>query len=954
MTLRPALALALVALVSTVAAVDAGASVGLGALRKVVPKSVALSLQSPAPTGRIVVKFRESSGIRAIPGGVMSPDKSASDRVTALLARAAPGAAPQRRFERDAAELDALRRNAEARSGRSLPDLNTYLVLDPGLGAGDRDALLAVTAELLADPAVETAFLEPRYVPSCLGFDAFTGTYTPPAVDEDEPPRYAAPNAQDSMDFSGQQAYLGAPPTGVNALAAAALPGGRGANVRVVDVELAWLWTHEDLTMPFTESGVSFDDQHWRNHGTAVAGVIRGRDDGSGIRGLAPDCLIGSSSIYTRSLPEAIVDAVDHIEAGDVILLELQSPGPNATGVGEFGYLAVEYWQDTFDAILLATASGRVVVEASGNGQQDLDSPDYHGLFDPDYRDSGAIMVGAARPDLVPEFFTNYGQRLDLHAWGREVVTCGYGDLQGSEQGLPEEQWYTDLFGGTSSATAIVAGVATDLQGLAWAHMGFSLDPLVVREVLTATGTPYEASPKHVGPRPDILAAWDLANHSVGNLSGRISNIVTDLPIRNVQIRIPGLDRTLVTDRDGRYDLNLPPGYLTLELDEYLYETETLDITITAGEGQVQDIRLTPLPLVTLSGTVAGTDTLFLRDIRVSVPGKPIVPVWTRIDGAYDMPRLAAGRTVTVLYDGRPWHGAFAAVVTPVQTPNGFNTQDLRIPPATETFFTDGDYQSFGPYWTWDEPMTGPLSGFSPTKCWGVGMTGDYPNNAYSLLTSTEYAFPDTDLLRLSFHYWCSTESGYDGVNLEYLQDGEWILLEPLTGYTHESVAALAAQPGWSGEINAWRGAVFDLTDLEHAKARFRMQFRSDQAVQGTGFFVDDISFTTDAHTVGVEMDPETPVLSARPEFTAHPNPFNPSTRISWRASRPGPITIEVFDGRGRRVRTLRDRAEAETSGHTLWRGRDDDGRGLPSGVYLVRLRDAGGAVARGRVTLLK
>ncbi len=950
--LHSAVRIALVLLITVLTSVALAAPDGLGASRKRLPKHHALSQQTAAPTGRIVVKFRDASKIRVIPGGVTSSDKAAADRVTVLMARAAPGAVTERRFDLPAVRLDAMRSAAETRSGRRLPDLNTYAVLDPGLGPDDRDALLAVVADLLTDPAVETAYLEPRYVPSSLGFDAFTGTYTPP--DLDEPTHYTAPDATTSTDFSSQQGYLDPPPTGINALTTEALPGGRGQGVKVIDVELSWLWDHEDLPAPVFGSGEIIDDLDWRNHGTAVAGVIRGRDDDSGVRGIAPECEIGYSSIHTRSLAEAIVDAVDNIDAGDVILLELQSPGPYANGgSGDYGYLAVEYWQDNFDAILLATASGRVVVAAAGNGQQDLDDPVYAGLFDRDYRDSGAILVGAARPDLTPEFFTNYGQRLDVHAWGREVVTCGYGELQGLDEGLPEELWYTDLFSGTSSAAAIVAGVVADLQGLARAQMGFSLDPLVVREVLAATGTPYQSSHKHIGPRPDVAAAWALANMSVGNLSGRVSDSVTQLGIPDVRIRLPGLDRTVVTDRNGLYSLNLPPGELSLELDDYLYETAYRNVTVSPGQGQVMDIALEPLPLVTLSGLIAGTDTLLLADIRVSVPGRPIIPVWSHTDGGYNLPRLAAGKTVTVLFDGRPWHGAEALVITPEDTPSGFNRQDLRITPAVETFFTSGGF-SPDPHWSWGHPVQGPDSGFSPHTCWGVGMSGDYLDNAYALLTSANYWFPDTDLLRLSFHYWCDTESSYDGVNLQYRHEGEWIRLEPMTGYTHDSVTALDAEPGWSGQIGEWRGAVFDLTDLDHYFARFRLVFGSDHAVSETGFFIDDIAFITDAHTVGVEMTPETPGLALSPELSAHPNPFNPRTRLDWRATRPGPVEIGIFDTRGRRVCTIHERAEAETAGRTVWAGRDDDGRALPSGVYLVRMRDAAGAEALGRVTLMK
>lgn len=948
MTVRPFLIIGLLTLAFT--ATSTGA---VHPVRKAIPKAQILSQQTQAPSGRVVVKFRESSRIQIVPGRAVSPDKAANDRIATLFASAAPGGIVDRRFRADRSALDQLRETGEARTGLSLPDLNTYAVLEPGLPRDDRAGLLEIVVRLLADPAVETAFLEPLYAPAILGFDAFTGTYTPPEFAEDPLPHYANPDAGDSTDFSSLQTYLGAPPEGLNVLAAADIPGGCGDGVKVVDVEMAWLWDHEDLTDPFYMSGTMYDNLDWRNHGTAVAGIIRGLDDESGIRGIAPDCLLGAASIIDQSLPEAILDAADKISLGDVILIELHAPGPNSTGIGEFGYMPVEFWQDNFDAILLASASGRIVCEAGGNGQQDLDGPEYHGLFDPDYRDSGAIFCGAARPDLTPEWFTNHGQRFNLHAWGRDVTTSGYGDLQGSGEGYAEEQWYTDIFSGTSSASAIIAGAVADLQGMARAEMGFSLDPSVVREVLAATGTPYLPSAKHIGPRPDLIAAWQLANASVGNLKGRVSNVDTDLPIRNVEIRIPGLDRTVLTDHDGLYNLNLPGGPMSLQLDEYLYAQEMIYVQVTPGVGKTQDIQLTKLPQITLSGHVAGMDTLMLRDIRIWVPNKPVLPVYSREDGAYDLPGLALGKSVTVLYDYRPWHGAHAQVITPIDDPAGFNVYQLRIAPANEDFFTNGGYQSFGAHWQWGIPGNGPEEAFSPERCWAVGLYDNYLNNAQSYLTSATYFFPETDLLQLSFHYWCELESSYDGVNLELLIDGNWTLVEPLTGYTHASVAALGTQPGWSGMIGEWRGAVFDFSDLNSGTTRFRFHFRSDEALRQSGFFIDDVTFTVDRHTVGVEMTPQ-PGSSARAELNAYPNPFNPRTRIAWRAAQPGPIALSIYDTRGRLVRTLHERDNQALDGVVTWHGVDDAGRTQPSGVYMVRMRDAGGATAVRRVTLMK
>jgi Bacterial Ig domain/FlgD Ig-like domain/Cytochrome c554 and c-prime len=84
-----------------------------------------------------------------------------------------------------------------------------------------------------------------------------------------------------------------------------------------------------------------------------------------------------------------------------------------------------------------------------------------------------------------------------------------------------------------------------------------------------------------------------------------------------------------------------------------------------------------------------------------------------------------------------------------------------------------------------------------------------------------------------------------------------------------------------------------------------------------------------------------------------YPNPFNPSTRIGFATARSGPVSLVVFDGRGRKVRTLLD--ETMTAGEHVvqWDGRDDARRRLPSGVYHYLLK-VDGRDYRRKMTLLK
>lgn len=80
----------------------------------------------------------------------------------------------------------------------------------------------------------------------------------------------------------------------------------------------------------------------------------------------------------------------------------------------------------------------------------------------------------------------------------------------------------------------------------------------------------------------------------------------------------------------------------------------------------------------------------------------------------------------------------------------------------------------------------------------------------------------------------------------------------------------------------------------------------------------------------------------------AYPNPFNPTTKLTYRVAESGRQSVRIFDTLGREVATLFDGVRAAGSYDVTF-----DGAGLPSGTYLVRLETASGQMVR-PVSLLK
>ena len=92
-------------------------------------------------------------------------------------------------------------------------------------------------------------------------------------------------------------------------------------------------------------------------------------------------------------------------------------------------------------------------------------------------------------------------------------------------------------------------------------------------------------------------------------------------------------------------------------------------------------------------------------------------------------------------------------------------------------------------------------------------------------------------------------------------------------------------------------------------------------------------------------------------EFQLHgnyPNPFNPTTTITYDISDAGQVTLKVFSVLGREVATLVDGVLPIGSYKTAWDGKNTQGEIVPSGTYLYRLTYSNGKSQSRIMTLLK
>lgn len=333
--------------------------------------------------------------------------------------------------------------------------------------------------------------------------------------EEEAPPAERLPNLSvnpyDEPRLT-RQGYLEPAPLGINAPYAWSIKGGDGKGTTFVDMEYGWLFNHEDLVNQKIEliSGQNKSEHH--DHGTSVLGIVSAEDNNIGGIGIAPKAKVKVVSQIrdngNYNTADAILSAVNNMQAGDILLLEAQA---TYDGYGDKNYFPVEVKPDIFDAIRMGTNKGIIIIEAGANGGNDLDQfRDRNGKQvlnrnSPDFKDSGAIMVGAAsaRVPHKRSYFSNYGSRVDVYGWGNAVDTT---DAKPSEF---ITNLYTFSFAGTSSASPIIAGAAASIQGIVKNNQGRVYTPRQLRDILSdsSTGTKSnDPTSDKIGVLPDLKA----------------------------------------------------------------------------------------------------------------------------------------------------------------------------------------------------------------------------------------------------------------------------------------------------------------------------------------------------------------------------------------------------------------------------------------------------------------
>jgi len=403
---------------------------------------------------------------------------------------------------------------------------------------------------------------------------------------------------------------------------------------------------------------------------------------------------------------------------------------------------------------------------------------------------------------------------------------------------------------------------------------------------------------------------------------------------------VPPRLKSVQTAPSGFYKLDLIPGVHSVVYERFAYAPDTIDVAVLRDSVSVVDVNLIPLPAGSLTGFVGALGAYApTAGAELRIVGTPLVAVADSA-GHYEFTSVPAG-SYTVATDVF----GFAPVSVPVAIVLGVETRlDLSLTPAA-----------------WVEDFENPSG-------WTAGVAGDNAVTGMWELagpvgTGNGTVQPENDHTVDPGVLCFVTGASGGGIGANDVDGGITTLLSPvldLSGvqnpvlrYHRWYVNDAGANPGtdlFTGEVSIdggatwatldsitdsrafWEPMTFPLAPAAQTRLRFIARDLGGGSIVEAG--LDDLEILGDNTTVAVP-DSQGGGVAA---FFAAPNPLQGATTIHFETAGRERVHLDVFDLRGRRVRTLLDSVLPAGGHEAAWDGRDASGRDAASGVYFLRL----------------
>jgi hypothetical protein len=340
------------------------------------------------------------------------------------------------------------------------------------------------------------------------------------------------------------------------------------------------------------------------------------------------------------------------------------------------------------------------------------------------------------------------------------------------------------------------------------------------------------------------------------------------------------------------------------------------------------NITMTPKPEATLAGMVRNGNQAVSARIIIG----DVFPDTLTVNGDFVYQGFVGEYPIQVYAEGYyPWLGT-------VNLSEGNNYVEYNLSPITTHFSEDwengtSNWEIEGPWVRQTELST---SGYALTDSWGGNGFYDMNCNVW-IKTASPIYLPAAENVMLSFDSHLITEWDFDQARVEV----------SLNGSDWESV--------WtkSGNWDSWRKELVPLSSHagQHVYLRFRLSDQStDDELTDPGWTLDNIRIFSGM--ASENDDPESPAIYSA-LYPNYPNPFNPETTISFSLSHAEKASLKIFNLKGQLIKTLVNGELSKGEHKIVWKGTDDNGDQVGSGIYLYRL-DTPGYTKSYKMVLMK
>jgi len=258
--------------------------------------------------------------------------------------------------------------------------------------------------------------------------------------------------------------------------------------------------------------------------------------------------------------------------------------------------------------------------------------------------------------------------------------------------------------------------------------------------------------------------------------------------------------------------------------------------------------------------------------------------------------------------------------------------------------------------------------------------SGDFIIYIYTLENTTTKVIDDLyvgNFNDFDINDWTKNMTGFDSLNrLAYMYD------DSSDGYTSYVGAAMLTRTPvfhrWMSGTDPLKGGPMylrmadqtnDVTSDDQA-GDYRMMLHTDKVFLAPGAkYAIVVTLLAGEGLAGIQSAAEsalvfwnalnldlTDEVTTPQKFTLHanyPNPFNPSTTISYDLPKRSLVTLGIYDLLGKQIKTLVNQSQDAGNKIAMWNGTDNLGRPVSAGVYLYQIQ-AGDFTQTRKMLLLK